>query len=454
MLSPLTALSPIDGRYHTKAKALSPYFSEYALIYYRLKVEVEWLCTLAAEEQVTACPAITPKALEDLQTLLRQFNPEEAESVKSIEATTNHDVKAVEYYLRSFCEKHKELKQHTSFIHFALTSEDVNNLAYALMIKDALNDVIEPNLEQINVQLQTFAHNYHARPMLSHTHGQPASPTTLGKEFANVLARIRNQVDQMQQLPIYGKCNGAVGNYNAHIVAYPELDWPSLSKKFITSLKLDFNPYTTQIEPHDWVAAYAHSMSRINSILIDFARDIWTYISLGYFTQKKKEGEVGSSTMPHKVNPIDFENAEGNLGLANALFQFFANKLPISRMQRDLSDSTTFRNIGSAYAYTLIAYEALLKGIAKLQVNETKLDNDLDMHWVLLAEPIQTVMRAHGIEDAYEQLKALTRGETLDKTTLHGFIDSLALPDNEKVKLKDLSPASYIGLASQLAQSV
>jgi adenylosuccinate lyase len=454
MLTPLTAISPIDGRYQSKTAPLAPYFSEYGLIRYRLMVEVRWLASLSAHPDIESCPALNEKGMAHLETLLANFDDKAAQKVKTTEQTTNHDVKAVEYFLQDYCKKQPELKNHISFIHFGLTSEDVNNLAYALMIKNALHDVILPTIETLIQALKQLAKDHHATPMLSHTHGQPASPTTLGKEFANVVQRLERQYDDIKNIVILGKCNGAVGNFNAHVAAYPDIDWPAHSKTFIEDLGLSYNPFTTQIEPHDWIASLSNAVSRFNTISLDLSRDCWTYIAMGYFTQRKKEGEVGSSTMPHKVNPIDFENAEGNFGIANALFQFFANKLPISRMQRDLSDSTTCRNIGTAFAHSLIAFTSLLKGIDKLEVNTKAIHHHLKDQWVLLAEPIQTVMRAHGITDAYEQLKALSRGVTLTQQDVHTFIDGLALPDNEKSRLKTLTPETYIGLASKLALTI
>lgn len=450
MLTRLTAISPIDGRYHAKCQELSPLFSEFGLIRHRLIIEIRWLQALSANKEVKECAQLSKEAHAHLERILTNFDEKEAEKVKLVEETTNHDVKAVEYYLKSQCDNHDELKGITSFIHFALTSEDVNNLAYAVMIQAGKNDILLPTLQGIIDQLSTLAKNTKDISMLSHTHGQPASPTTLGKEIANVVVRLKRQLESLRQMTALGKCNGAVGNFNAHMSAYETIDWPAVSKAFIENLGLESNAYTTQIEPHDWCAELFHAFSRINTILIDFSRDSWSYISMGYFTQKRKKHEVGSSTMPHKVNPIDFENAEGNLGLANALFQFFSEKLPVSRLQRDLSDSTVLRNIGTAFAHSVIAYQALKKGIDKLQVNQANIKDKLEGQWVLLAEPIQTVMRAHGIDDAYEQLKRLSRGETLTKESVHAFIETLSVPDKAKQHLKSLTPSNYTGIASKL----
>ncbi|MBE0509820.1 MAG: adenylosuccinate lyase [Chromatiales bacterium] len=453
-LTELTAISPIDGRYASKTSELRPIFSEFGLIHYRVLVEVRWLQRLAAESAIPEVPALSSHASHLLDQIVETFSLEDAQRVKNIERTTNHDVKAVEYFLKEKIQGNTELEAISEFIHFACTSEDINNLAYGLMLLAARTQVILPTMDQIIAAVRELAHRYAKIPMLSRTHGQPASPTTLGKEMANVAYRLQRQCEQLKDVPMLGKINGAVGNYNAHLSAYPQLDWQGLAEGFVGSLGLQWNPYTTQIEPHDYVAEFFDTLARFNTILIDFDRDIWAYISNGYFRQRTVEGEVGSSTMPHKVNPIDFENAEGNLGLANAIFGHLAAKLPISRWQRDLTDSTVLRNLGVGVGYALIAYQSTLRGIAKLEVNEAVVLADLDHNWEVLAEPIQTVMRRYGIEQPYEKLKALTRGKRIDGPALAAFIDSLALPETVKAELKAMTPASYIGNAIAQAEAI
>ena len=453
-LSSLTALSPIDGRYASKTEALRPIFSEYGLIRHRVVVEVRWLQALAAHEDIKEVPLLSTHAERVLNDIIDKFSEQDAQRVKNIESTTNHDVKAVEYFLKEKITGNKELEAISEFIHFACTSEDINNLAYALMLREARNQSLLPLLDEVIDVISELARKNAEIPMLARTHGQTASPTTIGKEMANVAARLRRQREQFSAIPVLGKINGAVGNYNAHMVAYPDIDWPVLSSQFISGLGLEVNPYTTQIEPHDYMAELFDALSRFNTVLIDFSRDVWGYISLGYFRQKTVAGEVGSSTMPHKVNPIDFENAEGNLGIANALFSHFGAKLPISRWQRDLSDSTVLRNTGVAVAHCIIAYESCLKGIGKLQVNEQRTAEDLDNSWEVLAEALQTVMRRHGIEKPYEKLKDLTRDQQVNQATLQTFINTLELPDNVKQELANLTPASYTGNAGEKASSV
>jgi len=446
-LTALTALSPVDGRYGSKAAALRPIFSEYGLIRQRVIVEVRWLQQLAAIPAIAEVPALSASANEFLEQLLANFNEQHAERVKEIERNTNHDVKAVEYFLKEQVADHAELAAVSEFIHFACTSEDINNLSHALMLKEALTTVMVPAMTELTQAIKGLAQQHKSVPMMARTHGQPATPTTLGKEMANVYVRLQRQLVQLQQVPLLGKINGAVGNYNAHLAAYPDVDWHQVAAQFVTSLGLTFNAYTTQIEPHDYIAELFDCVARFNTIVIDFDRDVWGYIALNHFKQRTIAGEVGSSTMPHKVNPIDFENSEGNLGLANAVFQHLAAKLPISRWQRDLTDSTVLRNLGVGFAYALIAYQASLKGISKLEVNTAQLAAELDQNWELLAEPIQTVMRRYGIEKPYEKLKELTRGKRVDQVAMAAFIDSLALPEQVKADLKLLSPANYIGRA-------
>nr|CDQ35257.1 Adenylosuccinate lyase [Virgibacillus halodenitrificans] len=452
-LSALTALSPVDGRYGAKAAALREHFSEYGLIRARVTVEVRWLERLAAHPQITEVPPLSAQATAFLGQLVSEFSVVDAERIKEIERTTNHDVKAVEYFLKEKVADFPELHAVTEFIHFACTSEDINNLSHGVMLRGGL-DTLLPTLREIVTAVEHLAHEHAEQPMLSRTHGQTASPTTLGKEMANVAYRLRRQLKQIEAAEILGKINGAVGNYNAHLTTYPEIDWAANARTFVEGLGLTFNPYTTQIEPHDYIAELFDAIVRFNTILIDFDRDVWGYISLGYFKQKTVEGEIGSSTMPHKVNPIDFENSEGNLGLSNALLGHLAEKLPISRWQRDLTDSTVLRNLGVGLAYGLIAYQATLKGVGKLEANPARLDEDLDQNWEVLAEPIQTVMRRYGIEKPYEKLKTLTRGKRVDQAGFAAFIDSLELPDDVKTELKALTPATYIGNASEQARKL
>ncbi len=453
-LSPLTAVSPIDGRYGAKTDMLRTVFSEYGLIRYRVLVEVRWLQHLAANPAIVEVAPFSKDATALLNGLVDNFTIEHAERVKEIERTTNHDVKAVEYLIKETIADNAELLAVSEFVHFACTSEDINNLSHALMLKEGRDDIVVPALQAIHSQLTAMAVEFADVAMLARTHGQTASPTTVGKEMANVAYRLQRQLVSITAVPLLGKINGAVGNYNAHISAYPDLDWPAISQAFIESLGLEFNPYTTQIEPHDYMAELFDGLARSNTILIDFARDIWGYISLGYFKQKTIAGEVGSSTMPHKVNPIDFENAEGNLGIANALYGHLSAKLPVSRWQRDLTDSTVLRNMGVGLGYSMIAYASLDKGIGKLQLNKERLGVDLDAAWEVLAEPIQTVMRRYGIEEPYEKLKALTRGNVMDQATIQRFIDTLEIPQEAKTALKAMTPASYVGNAVQQAKDI
>ena len=452
--SPLTALSPLDGRYAAKADALRPIFSEYGLIRCRVRVEVEWLLALAAHPGIGELSPFSASMQGALKKIAEDFSVEDAARIKQIEATTNHDVKAVEYFIKERIGDAAGLAQAKEFVHFACTSEDINNLSYALMLRDARDTALLPALDKIIAKLRELAHANAALPMLARTHGQTASPTTLGKELANVVARLQRQRGQLAATEIPGKINGAVGNFNAHLIAYPEVDWRALSRQFVESLGLQWNEYTTQIEPHDGIAELCDCARRINTILIDLARDVWGYISLGYFRQQLKAGEVGSSTMPHKVNPIDFENAEGNFGVANALFGHFSEKLPISRWQRDLTDSTVLRALGTAFGHTLVAFDALMRGLDKLQVHEGRLAADLDASWEVLAEAIQTVMRRYGLPEPYEQLKALTRGKGITRESLREFIGSLALPADAKQRLLELTPASYTGLGGELARDI
>jgi len=452
-LTSLNCISPIDGRYQKKTSVLSPYFSEFALIYYRLMVEINWLKSLAANPDIKEISPLDAESEAYLDSLLEQFNEHEAELIKTYERKTNHDVKAIEYYLKDKLDSWDNLKKYAGFIHFACTSEDINNLAYALMMKEALARIILPTLAEIIGGITMLGKQHGDMAMLARTHGQPATPTTVGKELVNFVARLKRPQQQLAEVLIPGKFNGAVGNYNAHVVAYPEVDWRKHCANFVSSLGLSFSAYTTQIEPHDGIAEVCHIMMRINNILLDYTTDIWTYISLNYFTQKTVDEEVGSSTMPHKINPIDFENAEGNLGLANAMFGHFSSKLTQSRMQRDLSDSTVLRNLGSAFAYTLIAYLAIAKGNDKLQINKRALSNDLDANWEVLAEAIQTVMRRYQIPNAYEQLKTLTRGQGIDSPKLKEFIKSLSIPESAKNYLINLTPEKYTGLAAQLVKA-
>jgi adenylosuccinate lyase len=453
-LSQLTAISPVDGRYGSKTETLRPIFSEYGLIRHRVVVEVRWLQALARHADIREVPLLSVHAERVLNELIDKFSEQDAQRVKNIERTTNHDVKAVEYFLKEKIAGNEELEAVSEFIHFACTSEDINNLAYALMLREARNQALLPLLDTLIHEIAGLAREYADHPMLSRTHGQTASPTTVGKEMANVAARLRRQREQFAAIPVLGKINGAVGNYNAHLVAYPAVDWPAFAAQFVSDLGLEFNPYTTQIEPHDYIAEQFDALARFNTVLIDFCRDVWGYISLGYFRQKTVAGEIGSSTMPHKVNPIDFENAEGNLGIANALFTHFAAKLPVSRWQRDLSDSTVLRNLGVAVAHCMIACESCLKGISKLQVNAERMAADLDNSWEVLAEALQTVMRRYGIEKPYEKLKDLTRDQAVTRETLLEFIRTLELPDEVKAELSSLTPASYTGNAADQARAI
>jgi adenylosuccinate lyase len=453
-LSALSALSPVDGRYGSKSQALRPYFSEFGLIKHRVTVEVRWLQALSMCDAISEVPAFSQSANALLNGIVDNFSPHHAQQIKDIESTTNHDVKAVEYFLKEQVSSLAELNAINEFIHFACTSEDINNLSHALMLKSGLADVVLPYcLELINA-LKTLAKEYRSIPMMARTHGQPASPTTMGKEMANVAVRLERQYAQIKAVPMLGKLNGAVGNYNAHLSAYPDVNWHALSADFVRSLGLTHNPFTTQIEPHDYIAELYDAFARFNTILIDFDRDIWGYIALGHFKQRTIAGEIGSSTMPHKVNPIDFENSEGNLGLANAIFAHLAAKLPISRWQRDLTDSTVLRNLGVGFGYAIIAYQSTLKGISKLKVNEASLAAELDNNWELLAEPIQTVMRRYGIDKPYEKLKELTRGKKVDANTMAHFIDQLDLPEEAKQSMKNMTPANYIGDAVRLVDEL
>ncbi len=454
-LSAITALSPLDGRYEKKVAALRDTFSEFALIKMRIHVEVEWLVALSLEPAIKECLPLSASTIDMLRARVIAFMPTDAERVKAIEATTNHDVKAVEYWLRETFAAAPEVERIKSFIHFACTSEDINNISHALMLKAARDDVLLPVLDGLHAKLISLAHEHASVPMLAHTHGQPATPTTLGKEMANVAYRLARAQKSISTIALLGKINGAVGNYNAHLSAYPSVDWALFAQKFVEQLGLTFNPYTIQIEPHDYMAELFDAIARTNTILIDLDRDIWGYISLGYFKQRVKAGEIGSSTMPHKVNPIDFENSEGNLGLANAVLRHMAEKLPISRMQRDLTDSTVLRNMGVAFGYSLLAYESLARGLHKLEVNPARLAEDLNANWDVLAEPIQTVMRKYGIADAYEQLKDLTRGKGgLTVEAMQAFVATLPISDADKATLHNLTPARYTGSAEKLASAI
>ncbi len=453
-LNELTAISPVDGRYGSKTSAFRDLFSEYGLIRHRVLVEVRWFQALAGHSEIAEIPALDNTAAELLNSIIDDFSLSDADRIKSIERTTNHDVKAVEYFLKEKIQGNAMLEASTEFLHFACTSEDINNLSHGLMLKAGRNDILLPAMDEIIETLTTQAKAYAEQPMLSRTHGQTASPTTVGKELANVVHRLRKQRDQVANIEIVGKANGAVGNYNAHISAYPEIDWPVFSQNFIESIGLKISPYTIQIEPHDYMAEMFDAISRFNTILIDLSRDIWSYISIAYFKQKTVAGEIGSSTMPHKVNPIDFENAEGNLGIANALFNHLSSKLPISRWQRDLTDSTLLRNLGVGFAHSLIAYQSLLKGLNKLEVNTAVIDADLDNSWEVLAEPIQTVMRRYGIENPYEKLKELTRGKTITQQAFQDFIRTLDIPEDARNTLLKLTPLNYIGNAVEQTKNL
>jgi adenylosuccinate lyase len=453
-LSELTALSPVDGRYANRTADLRACFSEYALIRERVRVEVSWFLHLGNETAVPELPPVSESDQTFLEQLAAKFSIENAATVKGIERTTNHDVKAVEYFIKQQFEAYPALHAKAEFVHFACTSEDINNLSYGCMLNNYRRDILLPRLDTLIASLAEFAHSSANIPLLSRTHGQTASPTTLGKEFANVVHRLRRQRANIETVQLMGKLNGAVGNYNAHLSAYPDADWPDIAERFVKNLGLHFNPYTTQIEPHDYIAELFDAVARCNVILIDLSRDIWGYISLGYLTQKPVDGEIGSSTMPHKVNPIDFENAEGNLGLANAVFDHLSRKLPISRWQRDLTDSTVLRNLGVGAGYTEIAIASLLKGLGKLGVGEAHIQADLNAAWEVLAEPIQTVMRRYDVPNAYEALKSLTRGQKINEDTLRSFIETLDIPADDKTRLLKLSPASYTGLAARLAKTI
>lgn len=453
-LSALTAVSPVDGRYGSKTSALRSIFSEFGLLKYRTIVEIRWLQKLAATDAIVEVPAFSDEANQFLDRVAAEFSEEDALRIKTIERTTNHDVKAVEYFLKEKVAEIPELHAVNEFIHFACTSEDINNLSHALMLTEAREKVMQPEIRNVIDAIKALANEYREIPLLSRTHGQPASPSTMGKEMANVAYRMERQFKQIEHVEILGKINGAVGNYNAHISAYPDIDWHQYSEEFVTSLGITWNPYTTQIEPHDYIAELFDGFARFNTILLDFDRDVWGYIALGHFKQRTIAGEIGSSTMPHKVNPIDFENSEGNLGLANALFSHLAQKLPVSRWQRDLTDSTVLRNLGVGCGYAIIAYTSTLKGISKLEINQAALEAELDKNWEVLAEPVQTVMRRYGIEKPYEKLKELTRGKRVDGEGMRIFIDGLELPEHEKARLKEMTPANYIGDAVKLTDKL
>ena len=453
-LSPLTALSPLDGRYAAKNDALRGLFSEYGLMRQRVRVEIAWLLALADTPGIPEIKPLSNESLNRLNKLVEDFDLPAAARVKGIETTTNHDMKAIEYYLKESLRGNPELERVSEFLHFACTSEDINNLAYALLLQEAREKHLLPMADKLSERMRGLAHRYAEIPMLARTHGQPASPTTLGKEFANMVARMRRQHAQLAAVSISGKFKGAVGNYNAHLVAYPDLDWQDMSRKLVGSLGLEWSAYTVQIEPHDYMAEYFDALARFNTVMIDACRDIWGYISLGYFRQKTNAGEVGSSTMPHKINPIDFENAEGNFGIANALLRYFAEKLPISRWQRDLTDSTVLRNVGVAIGHSLLAYESFLKGLSKLEADSERMRADLDNNWEVLAEAIQTMMRRYGVETPYEQLKMLTRGKRINQDDLQRFIKDLEIPNQAKQRLLALTPAEYIGLAADLARDI
>jgi adenylosuccinate lyase len=454
-LTKLTALSPLDGRYHSKVDALRDYFSEFGLIRYRVLIEIEWLKALAAQADIPEIGPFSRNTLAQLDALNENFSEADAQAIKNIERTTNHDVKAIEYWLREQLSGNPETAAVLEFIHFACTSEDINNLSHALMLKNGRDAVMLPSLQLIVTRLTDLAHQLADLPMLCRTHGQTATPSTLGKEMANVVYRLQRAEQRLASVEILGKINGAVGNYNAHLSAYPDVNWEAFAESFVTARGITFNPYTIQIEPHDYMAELFDAFARINTILIDLNRDIWGYISLGYFKQKVIKGEVGSSTMPHKVNPIDFENSEGNLGMANALLRHLSEKLPVSRWQRDLTDSTVLRNMGVALGYTLLAYESCLKGLNKLEVNAQRVTDDLNSSWEVMAEPIQTVMRRYNIENAYDKLKELTRGQSgINRDSLRAFIETLPIPEAEKLRLLQLSPETYIGRAAELAKRI
>jgi adenylosuccinate lyase len=453
-LNPLTAISPIDGRYSTKTDPLRPLCSEYGLFYFRVLIEIRWLQTLADHSDIKEVPSFSSVTQQQLNDVIENFNLEDAEKIKKLEKTTRHDIKAVEYFLKQKLAKNPQLQSIREFIHFGCTSDDINNLAYALMLKEVRAQHLLPTIQKLITCLKKYSHQYATHAMLGRTHGQAAVPTTMGKEFANFAQRLIEQKKLFATVKLHGKFNGAIGNYNAHCIAYPDINWPELSKKFVSSLGLYWNAYTTQIEPHDYIAEYCDSLKRINNVLINLAADCWGYTSLGYFKQKTKMGEIGSSTMPHKINPIDFENAEGNLSLANSLYQHFSQTLPISRWQRDLRDSTLLRNLGVAFAYNLVAYKSLYCGLEKISIDDSKLLEDLNQHWEILAEAIQTVLRRYAAEMPYEQLKALTQDKKINQETLHQFITSLKIPGDVKKRLLELSPTNYLGYATELAQSI
>ncbi len=450
----ITALSPLDGRYAAKVESLRAHFSEYGLIRNRVRVEIEWLKALAAAQEVAECPAFSEATQQELNQIIASFSIVDAEAIKEIEVRTNHDVKAMEYWLKETLSGNPEVMRVSEFIHFGCTSEDINNVSHALMLTDAVSACVLPELDRVIARMRELAHQLAEMPMLARTHGQPATPTTLGKEMANIAARLMRNRRQISAVSLTAKFNGAVGNYNAHLAAYPDIDWESFNRRFIESLGLEFNPYTIQIEPHDAMAELFDTIARTNSVLIDADRDLWQYISLGYFKQKLKEGEIGSSTMPHKVNPIDFENSEGNLGLANAILRHLAEKLPISRLQRDLTDSTVLRNMGVAFGHTLLAFDSTLRGLSKLEANPQRLADDLNEAWEVLAEPVQTLMRRFGVPNPYEQLKELTRGKGIEKNALRAFIEKLPVPASDRQRLLDMTPASYIGKAAELAKRI
>ena len=452
--APISALSPLDGRYADKVAALRPHFSEFGLIRNRVRVEIAWLKALAAEPEIAEIAPFSPATLAELDTVVESFSAGDAEQVKQIEARTNHDVKAMEYWLKQRLAANAQVQQASEFIHFACTSEDINNVSHALMLQEARDAVLLPALRQVAARLRELAHQFADLPLLARTHGQPATPSTLGKEMANVCARQVRACDRVAAVSLTAKFNGAVGNYNAHLAAYPDFDWEGFNRRFIESFGLEFNPYTIQIEPHDAMAELFDAVARSNTILLDLCRDCWLYISLGYFRQKTKAGEVGSSTMPHKVNPIDFENAEGNLGLANALLRHLSDKLPLSRLQRDLSDSTVLRNMGVAFGHALLACDSCLKGLSKLEADPKRLAEDLDEAWEVLAEPIQTVMRRYGVPNPYEQLKDLTRGRAISRDSLQQFVRTLAIPEAERQRLLAMTPSSYVGKAAELARRI
>ena len=453
-LTALTALSPLDGRYAAKLESLRIHFSEYGLIRNRVRVEIEWLKALAATPEIGECQKFSNDTISQLDGIVTNFSVDDADAIKTIEARTNHDVKAMEYWLKDRLAGNPEVMRVSEFIHFGCTSEDINNVSHALMLQDSVKANLLPEMDRLLARLRELAHQLADQPMLARTHGQPATPTTLGKEMANITARLLRSRKQIAAVAMTAKFNGAVGNYNAHLSAYPEVDWESFNRRFIESLDLEFNPYTIQIEPHDAMAELFDAMARANTILIDADRDIWQYISLGYFKQRLKDGEIGSSTMPHKVNPIDFENSEGNLGLANSVLRHLAEKLPISRLQRDLTDSTVLRNMGVAFGYSVLAYASMERGLKKLEANPARLAEDLDAAWEVLAEPVQTVMRRYAVPNPYEQLKELTRGKGIERVALQAFIAKLPIPEGERQRLLAMTPASYIGMAAELARKI